>query len=887
MELKQYQKEVVADLTRYVALLRETESLSEAFSQFWLERQVEVGANGISAYQDVIPGVPNVCYKVPTGGGKTLLACASIKPIFDAMPPMKHRAVVWLVPSDAILTQTLQALRSPDHPYRQRLNTDFAARVEVYSKEELLAGQNFNPATVSEQLTVMVLSYDSFRTSKAEGRKAYQANGALASFPRYLGSPERPIEDADETALFQVINQLNPVVVVDESHHARSKLSLEMLENFNPSFVLDLTATPNKDANIISYVDAIKLKHEHMVKLPVIVYNRNNQAEVISDAIDLRTSIERKAQAEYEAGGDYIRPIVLFQAQPKVKEDATSFEKLRAKLVEADIPEEHIAIKTASIDELKGVNLLSQDCPIRYIITVNALKEGWDCPFAYVLASLANKTSRVDVEQILGRILRQPYVRKHRSPLLNMSYVLASSANFQETIDDVVAALNAAGFTARDHRVIDEPGTLPDPTPAPPTPTPLPATPPAETGSNEAGDQDEEFLNFSTTEVAARTEHTTTPSGETTNPPVGAMLEQASEMGDQYEAGVQQVVAETGGRSLPQEVEAKVTHYKMNQAFATDATALKLPQFFLHLDDSLWGDSDEDAAWTLVSKEGLGEGFSLRGKDSTVNISHAAEQMMQVDVRAEATDRPRAFGMNPDQQRSLRRYLDSLPTESRINQCTEILINRLDRFDSIASSDIRTYVTAIVSNLDETQLKTLETSPQAVAQRIKDKIEFFLAEYRSEQFEQLLDRGDIVARNSFVLPASVNPTQAITSLGKALYEGEGHMNNLEREVLTRMISSDSVAWWHRNLEHVGFYINGAINHYPDFIVRTKRDRIIMVETKGEMLKNDDSRIKLQLGRAWATQAGQMYRYYMVFDDSVTPIDGGHTVSDFLSQLEHL
>jgi type III site-specific deoxyribonuclease len=887
MELKQYQKEVVADLTRYVALLRETESLSKAFSQFWLGRQVEVGANGISAYQDVIPGVPNVCYKVPTGGGKTLLACASIKPIFDAMPPMKHRAVVWLVPSDAILTQTLQALRSPDHPYRQRLNMDFAARVEVYSKEELLAGQNFNPATVSEQLTVMVLSYDSFRTSKAEGRKAYQANGALASFPGYLGSPERPIEDADETALFQVINQLNPVVVVDESHHARSKLSLEMLENFNPSFVLDLTATPKQDANIISYVDAIKLKHEHMVKLPVIVYNRNNQAEVISDAIDLRASIERVAQAGYEAGGDYIRPIVLFQAQPKVKEDATSFEKLRAKLVEAGIPEEHIAIKTASIDELKGVNLLSQDCPIRYIITVNALKEGWDCPFAYVLASLANKTSRVDVEQILGRILRQPYVRKHRSPLLNMSYVLASSANFQETIDDVVAALNAAGFTARDHRVIDEPGSLPDPTPAPPAPTPLPQTPPAETGSEEAGDQDDEFLNFSTTEVAARTEHTTTPSGETTNPAVGAMLEQASEMGDQYEAGVQQVVAETGGRSLPQEVEAKVTHYKMNQAFATEATSLKLPQFFLRLGDSLWGDSDEDAAWTLVSKEGLGEGFSLRGKDYTVDISHAAEQMMQVDVRAEAADRPKAFGMNARQQQFLRQYLDSLPTESRINQCTEILINRLDRFDSIASSDIRAYVTAIVSNLDETQLKTLETSPQAVAQRVKDKIEFFLAEYRSEQFERLLDRGDIVTRDSFVLPASITPTQAVTSLGKALYEGEGHMNNLEREVLARMISSDSVTWWHRNLENVGFCINGAINHYPDFIVRTKQDRIVMVETKGAMLKNDDSRIKLQLGRAWANQAGQMYRYYMVFDDSVTPIDGGYTVSEFLSQLEHL
>lgn len=66
---------------------------------------------------------------------------------------------------------------------------------------------------------------------------------------------------------------------------------------------------------------------------------------------------------------------------------------------------------------------MSRACEVRYIITVNALKEGWDCPFAYILATLANKTSRVDVEQILGRILRQPYTTQHQNPLLNLSYV--------------------------------------------------------------------------------------------------------------------------------------------------------------------------------------------------------------------------------------------------------------------------------------------------------------------------------------------------------------------------------------------------------------------------------------------------------------------------------
>ena len=165
------------------------------------------------------------------------------------------------------------------------------------TKQELLNGQNFNPTSVTEQLSIMVLSYDSFRGRGKEGLKAYQENSNLAAFAKVLGAPEDPIEKADETALFQVINQLNPLVVVDESHHARSELSIEMLGNFNPCFVLDLTATPKKRSNIISYVDAVQLKAEHMVKLPVIVYNRDSQAEVLMDTIDLRDKLEEIAAA--------------------------------------------------------------------------------------------------------------------------------------------------------------------------------------------------------------------------------------------------------------------------------------------------------------------------------------------------------------------------------------------------------------------------------------------------------------------------------------------------------------------------------------------------------------------------------------------------------------
>ena len=391
--------------------------------------------------------------KVPTGGGKTFLACNAIKPIFDYLPTQKIKAVVWLVPSDQILIQTVKNLKDPNHPYRERLNIDFGGRVEVYTKQELLNGQNFSPISVAEQLSVMVLSYDSFRGRGKDALKAYQENSNLIAFSKVLGKPEQPIPNADESALFQIINQLFPLVIVDESHHARSELSLEMLKNFNPCFVLELTATPKTNSNIISFTSAASLKREKMVKLPVIVYNRDSQSEVIADTIDLRRKLEELAAEEYNKTGRYIRPIALLQAQPKGKEDNTTFEKLRSKLIEVGIPENEIAIRTAETNEIKNTNLSSPDCPIRYIITVNALKEGWDCPFAYILASLANKSSKVDVEQILGRILRLPYAQNNNNSALNMSYVLTSSNDFNSTISEIIVGLNNAGFSDKDYRV--------------------------------------------------------------------------------------------------------------------------------------------------------------------------------------------------------------------------------------------------------------------------------------------------------------------------------------------------------------------------------------------------------------------------------------------------
>ncbi|VEI12646.1 DEAD/DEAH box helicase [Trueperella bialowiezensis] len=884
MELKKYQKRVINDLTDYLAHLKDQESLDKAFTAYWESRQIPVGRSGIPGYQNIIDGVPHVCYKVPTGGGKTFLACASVKPIFDALASVRYRAVVWLVPSDAILTQTLAALKDPHHPYRQRLNKDFSGRVEVYSKEELLAGQNFSPAAVAEQLSVMVLSYDSFRANRKDGRKAYQANGNLAPFATAFGTPEQPIVNADETALFQVINQLNPVVIVDESHHATSTLSHEMLENFNPAFILDLTATPKKQSNIISYVDALALKNENMVKLPVIAYNRSSQAEVITDAIDLRQSLEVASIQQQEQGGRYIRPIVLFQAQPKTGEDATSFEKLREKLVGTGIPEEQIAIKTASINELKGVDLLSPECEIRYIITVNALKEGWDCPFAYILASLANKTSQVDVEQILGRVLRQPHATRQRNQLLNMSYVLTSSNDFNTTLEQIIAGLNSAGFSKRDFRATDD-ETL-DLTPETTAPAFQPQVEEPQDGSETA---DEEFLDFDENEVATGLEQRgssesseTGPNGK--GPGLASMLDRAVQQGADYEHEAAKA-AQLGDDFVPSDLEEAVDSTPMIADYREEVSKLKLPQFVIQTPPSALFSTGKDGV-DLLRNEALATDFVLRDKDIQLDLTIADEQMYRIDVKNNA-DVPRAFRMSAIDQKIMREHFSRLSVESQKRNAAEAIYERLKPINSVYDADLRNYINRIADNFEAEDLLTYQEKPSVVSDLIRKKIKALLEEHKIKKFYEYIETRRIDVRCTYKMPMVIQPIRASTLIGGSLYEAEDRMNNDEVEFAGRFSGMPNVRWWHRNIERKGFVLNGPFNHYPDFIVMTNSGTVVVVEAKGEQLKNDDSRRKLKLGRKWEALAGDKFRYYMVFRDGMEPLDGALNRSRFFSILEQL
>ncbi|MCX6212840.1 DEAD/DEAH box helicase family protein [Spirosoma sp.] len=900
MELKSYQQGVINDLNLFLEQLQRTNGrVRDSFYDFWLDKGYKPFPGTIvEPYKNNVqsPGgypVPHVCIKVPTAGGKTFIACNALRPIFDKIEPGRKgevaqlaNVVVWLVPSNAILQQTIQNLRNLDHPYRQKINSHFQHRVEVFDKQALLSGAGFNATAVQGQLSIIVMSFDSLRAKNKEDRKLFQENGSNLSFAHAEATNGHVLEGIDETAVINVIRSLQPVVVVDESHNAESDLSVEMLRNLNPAFILDLTATPRKNSNIISFVDALELKKENMVKLPVIVYNQKRErTEVINSALSLQRRLELLATEERKQGGRYIRPIVLFQAQPKTAEDNHTFEKIKETLIKAGIPSEQIKIKTASTDELKGINLMASDCQVRYIITVNALKEGWDCPFAYILASLADRSSAVDVEQILGRVLRQPHVMKHKSPLLNLSFVLTASSKFRETLQHIVNGLNKAGFSARDYRVIDE---NTEPEKAKPTGDPLellltfPGTTPAGTGTTvptESPTPTADDLDPANIQYVQGSEGDTPTTADVV---IDDIVKKAQDEADEFEKRVKQMEGETS--PLPVALADLVDKYKIKDQFQALAATIKLPQFYQRVATGLFGDEE-----VLLKKEALLADFNLRKADRNIDFGSVDSELYKVDLEEGNKNEytPRFSHIDGSIKDAL--LANILPNQTRdgqIKSMTSQMMRRLGNFKPISDKDVEWYVRQVLEDLTEEQFQDLIAQEYSYTQRIKAKIDALTTTYAEKTFGLWLDRDKLFLRPSFPFPSTISPTETGKDLIKSLYVREGKINSFEEKVIDAIANLESVAFWTRNLERGrGFSINGFINHYPDFIIVTKRGKIIVVETKGDHLDNTDTAEKIRLGNLWRSKAGNDYRYFMVFETK--EVAGANTLADVANTIREL
>ena len=464
MELKQYQSDTLSLLRRFFEEARIAGPRS-AFETVTQEPEIaeRLGsyAGGYTVPFEDEPGLPYVCLRLPTGGGKTILGTHAVEVARDAWIEKDYPLVLWLTPTNIIRRQTAEALKNPSHAYRQALDEAFKGRVRVFDIADFT---HMRPQDLRDNCCIVVGTIQTLRVRDTEGRKVYAHNENLEPHFWNLATSYAGLERLDGGDIkFSFANLLHahrPLMIVDEAHNAVTGLTREMQSRLNPSAIIEFTATPRSKSNILYSVTAQELKNEEMIKLPIVLSENDTWQNAVSGAIAKRAELTEFARSE--SGYGRIRPIVLFQAQNKNQE--VNVAALRDHLINFEhVPENSIAVATGDQRELDGIDLFDPKCPIEYVITVEALKEGWDCAFAYVFCSVARIQSARNVEQLFGRVLRMPYAKKRESPVLNKAYAYVSEPSFGDAARALVGKLVQMGFEedeARDNITTDGQGSL-------------------------------------------------------------------------------------------------------------------------------------------------------------------------------------------------------------------------------------------------------------------------------------------------------------------------------------------------------------------------------------------------------------------------------------------
>ncbi|WP_367066788.1 DEAD/DEAH box helicase family protein [Oryzisolibacter sp. LB2S] len=473
--LKTYQQQALAALSAYAQAAR-LQGAAQAFLQ-QAGRPYQAGA---------FDRVPCVCLRIPTGGGKTVLAAHAVPLLARDWAAVDAPVALWLVPSDAIRQQTLKSLQTPGHPYRAALVEAYGEGLQVCTLDDVA---QIAPPDWGRRAVVVVATIQSFRVEDTGQRNVYSFSEAferhfkalderalapLHALPDALVTPEDAERDATGVLAgfvgqprWSLANWLAlhaPIVIVDEAHSSKTDKSFAALKRLQPSFILELTATPlPAQTNVLYHVSAQQLAAEDMIKLPIVLAeHREGWPAAVLAAVQTQRQLEAEALKDEAAGAGYVRPIVLFQAQNAGEEMPP--EKLRDYLVdELKLPANQIVVATGKERGLDDIHLAARDCPVRYVVTVQALREGWDCPFAYVLCSLQKLSSATAVEQLLGRVLRMPYARRRGRASLNHAYAHVCAAEFSQAAHALTDRLiEHMGFEALDvASMIAPPSSLP------------------------------------------------------------------------------------------------------------------------------------------------------------------------------------------------------------------------------------------------------------------------------------------------------------------------------------------------------------------------------------------------------------------------------------------
>ena len=406
---------------------------------------------------------PRVCIKMPTGGGKTLVAIETIRSYQNLLAKRRTGLVVWITHREQIYRQTIENLQNKSHVYRQLLDQCSGNKTLILEK-----GQPIRQQDVSENLVVLMLMIQS---AGRDTNKMFEDSGGYTDFfpaeNRYdlhaelikqvpnldKTNPDLFTHTQVKTSLGNVIRTLNPLIIVDELHTMYTDRAKATLDGLNPSAIIGLSATPKPGMNILVSITGRQLNEEGMVKLDLhlIAPQHNADWQAMLATIKLKRDSLEKTALDYEKNtGVYIRPIALIQVERTGREQRgnnfTHSEDVRESLVALGVPKHEIAVKSSSLDEIREEKLLSKESEIRYIITKEALKEGWDCSFAYILGIIPNAHTNTGMTQLVGRILRQPYAKKTGVAELDESYVYFSNGQTQDVLSQVHKGFSDEGL---------------------------------------------------------------------------------------------------------------------------------------------------------------------------------------------------------------------------------------------------------------------------------------------------------------------------------------------------------------------------------------------------------------------------------------------------------
>jgi type III restriction enzyme len=794
---------------------------------------------------------PYVCLRLPTGGGKTLLSAHSAKIAADAYLEREFPLVLWLVPTNTIRAQTLETLQKPGNPNYEALNTAFDGRFHI---RDIADFTQINPIDLQNRACVIVATMQTLRVSNTEGRKVYADNEYLEPHFATMSANTPGMERFEEgekkgQIKFSFRNVLafhRPLVIVDEAHNNTSQLSVEVLQRINAACVIEFTATPAPDSNILHNVSATELKAEEMIKLPIRLNEHKSWEDAVRDSILTRQRLQEIAAKE----SAYIRPIILFQAEEKGKE--VTKEILLAHLLEQEkIPREKIAVVTGDQKELDGINLFALDCKIDFVITVEALKEGWDCSFAYVFCSVASVHSKKDVEQILGRVLRMPYATRRKEPQfkdLNRAYAHVSRASWPNAVKQLHDRLVDMGFEENEASSFiekqtdlgftgDHGGKLFSETPLP---TVIELT--EDLSSFTLSQEEQATVKIEKTEYGSR-----------------VIL-----IGNVTEETIRRLTTAVKSDEVRSNIQAEARRHsavwKRYTSPAERNVSFRVPQLCFTFEGEI----------ELAEKDAFLDAGGWNLLDYSVELSEADFKLTQtgvqweIDLSAAGKITEKAIG------RAEQYDLDLVDTGWTDNQLCR-WIERKARQPDLTQPVLLEFVRRALAYLIEKRalpLTALVRWKFILAKVLVQKISHHREQAANERYQQNLFGPQAAVETSFhfefaFMPNGYAPHNTYPGhpyeFQKHYYASVGELKTKgeEFECAQALDMTGSVKHWVRNLDRRGFWLPLAERKfYPDFVAELNDGRLLVVEHKGEVYAtNDDSKEKCNIGDLWEEKSG--------------------------------